>query len=126
MFSAADQRAFEEGAARFNRGQWWEAHESWEGPWLTAGGQDRAFLQALILLAAALHRRWHAGSLTHRNFHKAVKYLDTLPDEYGGVALTRLRADVWAALHAPGILPQIPRVPPEARPDGPRGLSPTD
>ncbi|GGO32444.1 DUF309 domain-containing protein [Deinococcus humi] len=111
MFSAADQQAFEEGAALFNQGRWWHAHEAWEGPWLTAAGQDRAFLQALILLAAALHRRWHYGSLTHRNFHKAVKYLDTLPDEYGGVQLDRLRAEVWDALHTPDVLPQLPRVP---------------
>jgi predicted metal-dependent hydrolase len=111
MFSAADQQAFEEGAALFNRGQWWEAHEAWEGPWLTATGQERAFLQALILLAAALHRRWRHGSLTHRNFHKAVKYLDTLPDEYGGVELARLRAEVWKALHTPDVVPQLPRVP---------------
>lgn len=111
MFSAAHQHAFEEGAALFNRGQWWEAHEAWEGPWLTAQGPDRAFLQALILLAAALHRRWHYGSLTHRNFHKAVKYLDTLPDEYGGVQLAHLRAAVWDALHTPDVFPRIPRQP---------------
>lgn len=109
MFSAADHQALEAGARLFDAGQWWEAHEAWEEPWLAADGQDRAFLQALILLAAALHKRWHHGSLTHRNFHKAVRYLDRLPDEYRGVQLARLRAEVWDALHTPGVLPRIPR-----------------
>ena len=55
---------------------------------------------ALILLAAALHKRWHHGSLTHRNFIKAEEYLDRLPAGYAGVDLARLRAEVWAARSA--------------------------
>ncbi|MDV6375140.1 DUF309 domain-containing protein [Deinococcus arenicola] len=109
MFSTSDQQAFEEGVALFDTGQWWEAHEAWERPWLTATGADRTFLQALILLAAALHKRWHHGSLTHRNFYKAVNYLDSLPDEYGGVKLARLQAEVWEALHTPDAFPRISR-----------------
>lgn len=92
---------FRRGAALFARGEWWEAHEAWERPWLTARGDDRAFLQALILLAAALHKRWAHGSLTHRNYDKALRYLDALPAGYAGVDLVRLRADVWDALHGP-------------------------
>lgn len=92
---------FRRGAALFARSEWWEAHEAWERPWLTARGDDRAFLQALILLAAALHKRWAHGSLTHRNYDKALRYLDTLPGAYAGVDLARLRADVWDALRGP-------------------------
>ncbi len=92
---------FRRGAALFARGDWWEAHEAWERPWLTARGDDRAFLQALILLAAALHKRWAHGSLTHRNYDKALRYLDGLPAGYAGVDLARLRADVWDALQGP-------------------------
>ncbi|GGR86981.1 DUF309 domain-containing protein [Deinococcus sedimenti] len=92
---------FRRGAALFACGEWWEAHEAWEGPWMTARGDDRVFLQALILLAAALHKRWAHGSLTHRNYDKALRYLDALPAEYAGVDLAQLRSDVWAALLAP-------------------------
>lgn len=99
--------AFARGAALFGEGQWWEAHEAWEGEWTAAAGHDRAFLQALILLAAALHKRWVHGSLTHRNFFKAQKYLDALPGVYAGVNLVRLRAEVWAALHEEGRRPQV-------------------
>lgn len=95
------------GAELFNAGHWWEAHEAWEGVWMKATGSDRQFIQALILLAAALHKRWHHGSLTHRNYHKALKYLDALPATYDGVDLAQLRLDVWQALEQEGLLPQI-------------------
>lgn len=95
------------GVQLFNDGEWWEAHEAWEPIWLQAKGEQRAFIQALILLAAALHKRWLHGSPNHRNFHKAVKYLETLPPIYEGINLQQLRADVWMALQEEGIKPQI-------------------
>ncbi|MFC5849903.1 DUF309 domain-containing protein [Deinococcus petrolearius] len=96
------------GAELFGAGEWWEAHEAWEAEWLRATGDERRFVQALILLAAALHKRWKMGSLTHRNFHKAEVYLGALPRVYGGVDLVVLRAEVWAALHEEGRRPQLP------------------
>lgn len=106
-WTPADAQAFARGAALFARGEWWEAHEAWEVPWLRASGPDRAFLQGVILLAAALHKRWHHGSLAHRNYHKAARYLDTLPPVYAGVDLPRLRAEVWDALHDPALRPAL-------------------
>ena len=96
------------GARLFNAGHWWEAHEAWEARWLLARGDERAFLSALILLAAALYKRWSHGSLTHRNFDKADKYLAELPAQYGGVDLLKLRREVWGALQQPGVRPQLP------------------
>lgn len=96
------------GARLFNAGEWWEAHEAWEAVWARATGPERTFVQALILLAAALHKRWHHGSLAHRNFYKAERYLDLLPGEYGGVDLRALREEVRAALEEPGRRPQLP------------------
>lgn len=95
------------GAELFAAGQWWEAHEAWEGVWMQAAGDERRFVQGLILLAAALHKRWHHGSQAHRNYHKAVAHLDTLPASYGGVDLERLRRDVWTALHQEGVYPVL-------------------
>lgn len=107
---AQDSEAWQEGIRLFNAGHWWEAHEAWEGVWLRAGGDERACLSALILLAAALHKRWHHGSLAHRNFTKAEHYLDALPAQYAGIDLAGLRADVWAALNAVGIEQARPQV----------------
>ena len=95
------RRALEQGAALFNAGQWWEAHEAWEAAWQRARGLERDFFQALILLAAALHKRWHHGSLSARNFHKAQKYLRALPPEYAGVPLRALNDAVRQALEEP-------------------------
>ena len=95
------------GAQLFAAGEWWEAHEAWEGVWMTAQGDERHFVQGLILLAAALHKRWHHGSLTHRNYDKALRHLDLLPAQYGGVDLQRLQQDVWAALHQEGLRPVL-------------------
>lgn len=95
------------GIQLFNAGEWWEAHEAWEPSWLKATGEERDFIQALILLAAALHKRWMHGSPNHRNFYKAVKYLETLPPIYEGVNLQQLRTDVWRALQEEKMRPQI-------------------
>lgn len=97
-----------EGAELFNAGHWWEAHEAWEGPWMTAEGQERQFIQGLILLAAALHKRWHHGNLKGRNYEKALARLADVPDVYGGVNVARLREDVRHALETEGLRPQIP------------------
>ncbi|MDB5044058.1 MAG: hypothetical protein JWQ08_108 [Deinococcus sp.] len=109
--TATGSEAWQDGIRLFNAGHWWEAHEAWEGVWLRATGEERACLQALILLAAALHKRWSHGSLAHRNFFKAEKYLDALPAQYAGLNLAQLRADVWAALHAPEVDQARPQLP---------------
>jgi len=50
-----DQPVFPEGIELFNRGYYWEAHESWERLWHAAGraGALADFLKGLIKLAAA-------------------------------------------------------------------------
>ncbi|ACO46847.1 DUF309 domain-containing protein [Deinococcus deserti] len=100
------------GVTLFNAGHWWEAHEAWEPLWLQSTGPERHFLQGVILLAAALHKRWVHGSLTHRNYHKAVKHLEQLPPGYAartrGVDLAALRQEVWEALHDSSLRPVLP------------------
>jgi uncharacterized protein len=39
----------------FNRGEFFEAHELWEGVWRGLAGDDRSFVQGLIQIAAGLH-----------------------------------------------------------------------
>ncbi|MFC4454312.1 DUF309 domain-containing protein [Deinococcus sonorensis] len=100
--------ALRQGAELFNRGEWWEAHEAWEPVWMEAGGERRHFVQGLILLAAALHKRWHHGSTGLRNYHKALAHLEPLPDLYGGVRLRQLEQQVLQALSQDGMYPQLP------------------
>ncbi len=42
------------GIALFNAGQHWHAHEEWEGLWLGLEGDDKLFVQGLIMAAAML------------------------------------------------------------------------
>lgn len=46
--------AFARGAAQFNAGEFWEAHETWEPLWLQAPEPVKTFLQGLIQVAAGL------------------------------------------------------------------------
>jgi hypothetical protein len=79
----ADLR-YRDGVARFNRGDYFEAHEVWEDVWRESASEDaRRFLQALIQIAAAYHHlqrgeRLHRGSLrgASRLFHAALARLE--------------------------------------------------
>ena len=50
------------GAERFDRGEWWHAHEAWEDGWRATTGPHRHYLKGLIQLAAANYHlaRGHA------------------------------------------------------------------
>jgi len=47
------------GVEEFNRGEFWNAHEAWETPWIEADESTRPFFQGLIQVAAALHHAEH-------------------------------------------------------------------
>ncbi|MFC4424803.1 DUF309 domain-containing protein [Deinococcus navajonensis] len=100
------------GVELFNAGHWWEAHEAWEPLWLRSTGSERHLLQGVILLAAALHKRWHHGSLTHRNYHKAAAHFVQVSQGYAeaayGLNLAVVQQQVWAALHDPALRPTLP------------------
>lgn len=60
--------ALEEGIRLFNEGKHWEAHEAWEDLWLGLEGEDKVFVQGLIMAAAMLvkyERRHGLGVYRH-------------------------------------------------------------
>ena len=104
------------GARLFNEGEYWEAHEVWEVPWNAAKAsgdlQEASYVQGLILLAAALHKRWHydneAGG--QRNYDKALRRLEGISNEYAardGIYLEKLKLEVLTALTDRGFRPQL-------------------
>lgn len=101
--------AWADGVRLFNAGEYWEAHEALEPPWLAAEGLDRRFFAGVILLAAALHKAHPMANARggRRNYAKALAHLALLPDEYRGVSVRRLEADVHAALLDASLRPQI-------------------
>lgn len=46
----------DEGIAEWNAGRHWHAHEAWEHLWLALEGDDKMFLQGLIMAAAMMHQ----------------------------------------------------------------------
>ena len=81
----------------FNRGEFFEAHESWEEIWDEADEPERTFLQGLIQAATALHHLGRgrfdpAGRLLAKSLGKLAPY----DDGFGGIALARLRDDLRA------------------------------
>ena len=86
---------FAEGVRLFNIGNFFEAHELWESEWKKAVGLEKTFYQGLIQAAAALlhvkrNNRAGAASLYLKSWPK----LSQFPDEWMGIELGQLRADL--------------------------------
>lgn len=75
--------ALRAGAALFDRGSWWEAHEVWEHAWRHLHGPHRHYLKGLIQVAAV---NWH---LARGNRRAARRLLDTaVPHLWGSAPLS--------------------------------------
>jgi len=107
---------FGRGVEQFNRGQFFEAHETWEEIWLAAAEPERTFLQGIIQVAAAFHHyqrsnRAGAQSLLEAGLNK----LECFPATHRGIRLDELRAagKRWVAELAAGRSPgneQFPHI----------------
>ena len=121
------------GIARFNRGDYFEAHEVWEELWHDTAGPDRRFFQGLIQAAVAVY---HAGNRNSRGarrlFHSGRQYMSAYPAGHMGLDVPAFWACLEQALAdflhdpvAPSAVLRADRVPvitltppPSARPVG--------
>jgi predicted metal-dependent hydrolase len=114
-----------QGIREFNRGEWYECHETVEDLWIGEHGELRDFYQGIIQIAIALHH-WRNG-----NFGGAVSlltggcgYLRRVSDRCQWVDVCSLIADseqMKAALEEcgkeqmasldPGLIPRIKTIP---------------
>lgn len=90
-----DRGKLERGVAEFNARRFFEAHEAWEELWLAAPEPEKTHLQGLIQIAAAFHHYERgnergAGSL----LAAAIARLAACPDDFRGIAMIQLRAEV--------------------------------
>ncbi len=101
---------WDEGVRLFNAGEYWEAHEALEPPWMVAEGLQKRLCAGVILLAAALHKAHKMKNARggRRNYAKALAHLALLPDVYEGLEIRRLEAEVHAALQDASLKPQLP------------------
>jgi uncharacterized protein len=108
--------ALAEGLHCYKSGEFFLAHEHWEGVWLKCEQPEKTFLQALIQITAAFHH------LQRKNFigaasllRSALRRLDRFPAAFGGIAVEELRESVRAWLQAldwedPSLRPPIPHI----------------
>lgn len=72
-----DDPRLDEGIRIYNEGHHWHAHECWEPLWMGLEGDDKLFLQGLIMSAAMLHqygRRVPRG--VHNHWANVVQRLE--------------------------------------------------
>jgi hypothetical protein len=93
--------ALAEGLQCYRNEEFFLAHEHWESIWLTAEGPEKAFLQALIQIAAAFHHRQRGNPVGAASLLRAAaRRLETYPDRYGDIAVTSLRESIGEWLQA--------------------------
>jgi predicted metal-dependent hydrolase len=97
---ASTAAALRRGAALFDEGKFWEAHEAWEEAWLEEDGEVRLFLQGLIQVAAGYHKA--TVQLQPNGCVKLLRSglakLEPLPPEFLGVSLGRFLPEVVRTL----------------------------
>jgi hypothetical protein len=91
---------FLEGAGHFNRRDFYAAHDAWESLWLERFGEEKDFLQGLILCAVALHH-YGRGNLrgARSRFRLAVEKLEKYPDRYWDVDLKKFLRRMNGTMH---------------------------
>lgn len=75
---AERRRLFREGIELFNRGEHFEAHETWEEIWRSTTPEPRELFQGLIQVAAALHQLFdlHRRTGPRNTLAKARSHLE--------------------------------------------------
>ncbi len=86
------------GAALFDRGRFWDAHEAWEEVWQAERRPIRSFYQGLIQIAAGLHHWTVKRNPTgvERNISRGVEKLSWYRPAYLGVGIDAMIVDAEA------------------------------
>ena len=108
--------ALAEGLQCYESGEFFLAHEHWEGVWLTCAEPEKTFLQALIQITAAFHHLQRKNLIgTASLLRAALGRLDAFPAAHGGIEVEDLRTSVRAWLLAldredPSLRPPVPQI----------------
>jgi hypothetical protein len=90
---ASDPR-LDEGLRLFNEGHHWHAHEAWEPLWMGLDGEDKLFLQALVMAAAMLHQYGRGVQAGVRNHWANVRRRFGLAPSRWGIAADEVMAQL--------------------------------
>jgi predicted metal-dependent hydrolase len=88
------RQRMDEGRAAFNRGEFYEAHESWEEVWDEIDDPERRWVQGMIQIATGLHKLQRFRSdVCLTLLRKALGKLEGAPDALDGIDLAQMRRD---------------------------------
>jgi len=84
-----------EGIARFNRQEFFEAHQVWETVWLEVAGPTKDFYKGLIQVAIGLHhfRRGNTRGI-RKLYFTSRRYLGEYVPVYMGLDVEKLLSDM--------------------------------
>jgi predicted metal-dependent hydrolase len=91
---------FLEGVELFNGRNFYKAHDPWESLWLERFGEEKDFIQGLILSTVALHH-YSRGNLrgARSRFRLSQEKLEKYPDTYWDVDLKNFRRRMNGTMH---------------------------
>ena len=91
---------FLEGVEAFNRRDFYASHDAWEALWLERFGEEKGFLQGLILSAVALHHYGRGNFNGARSrFRLALTRFEGYPDRYWGLDLKNFIRRMNGVMH---------------------------
>jgi predicted metal-dependent hydrolase len=93
-----ERRLFDRGVEEFNRGFYFECHDTLEEMWTGLRGPTRDFFQGLIQVSVAFYHLGNANPVGAASMmRRALKRFAAYPDRYFGfdVAAERARLERW-------------------------------
>ena len=88
---------YQVGIRHFNAREFYDAHEVWEDVWRESHGMEKHFLQGLIQAAVALHHHSTGNVVGACSLMaRARRNLEACPEEFGGIRLAELLAELGA------------------------------
>jgi hypothetical protein len=89
-----------EGIEHFNARDFYLAHDAWESLWLERFGEEKDFLQGLILCAVAiLHAQRQNWRGARSRYRAALEKLGKYPSPYAGLDLQNFLRRMKGSLH---------------------------
>jgi hypothetical protein len=87
-----EKELFSEARRYFNSERYWECHEVLEGAWRLMSGDEKRYVQGIILVCAAfVHHQKGEDEVALRVLGRALKQLDFEAQHYHGIGVSSLR-----------------------------------
>lgn len=96
-YQSPEATLFHEGIDLFNRGEWFEAHESWEEIWHMAQGDKKRFYQGLIQYTVTIEHIRRGNPRGVRSVYETcIPKFEGLPSIYMGINVDVVRSSLKA------------------------------